>query len=54
MTQRHSQVFEAGGKLWEFNRISVEVINGIPRFQRKTDEIVELDKSRGTFHTLIT
>ena len=42
-------VFEAGGKLWEYNRIPVGVINGILRFQRKMNKIVEMDKSRGTF-----
>ena len=41
--------FEAGGKLWEFNRIPFGVANGVPQFQRKMDEIVEMDRLKNTF-----
>ena len=41
--------FEAEGKLWEFNQIPLGVTNGVPQFQRKMDEIVEIDKLKDTF-----
>ena len=44
--------FEAGEKLWEFNRILFGVTNGIPQFQRKMDEIVEINKVKDTFSFL--
>ena len=33
--------FEAGGKLWEFNRIPFGVTNGGSVFQRKMDNIIQ-------------
>ena len=39
-SDKQHTALEAGRKLWEFNRIPF----GVPQFQRKMDEIVELDK----------
>ena len=36
-------------KLWEFNRILFGVTNGVPQFQRKMDEIVEMNKLKDDF-----
>ena len=41
--------FEAGGKLWEFNRIPFGATNEVPQFQRKMDKIVEKDELKDTF-----
>ena len=41
--------FEAGGKLWEFNRIPFGIKNGVPQFQRKMDEVVTEAKLTDTF-----
>ena len=47
--EKRYTAFEAGGKLWEFNRIPVGKTNGVPQFQRKMDEIVEMNKSKDIF-----
>ena len=35
--------------MWEFNRIPFGVTNGVTQFQRKMNEIVEIDKLKDTF-----
>ena len=41
--------FEAGGKLYEFNRIPFGVTNGVASFQRVIDEIIAVEQLTGTF-----
>jgi len=33
--------FEAGGRLWEYNRLPFGVTNGVPAFQRTMDAAVD-------------
>jgi len=42
-------VFEAAGRLWEYNRLPFGVTNGVPAFQRTMDSIVDSDKLADTF-----
>ena len=41
--------FEAVGRLWEFNRIPFGVTNGVPKFQRIIDQIVDEDGLKDTY-----
>ena len=41
--------FEAAGRLWEFNRLPFGVTNGVPKFQRKMDEMVDQEKLSDTY-----
>ena len=41
--------FEAGGKLYEFNRIPFGVTNGVASFQRVIDEIIATEQLTGTY-----
>ena len=41
--------FEACGKLWEFTRLPFGVTNGVPAFQRKMDNLVQVEGLKDTF-----
>ena len=46
---RAFSAFKAGGKPWEFTRISFRVTNGVPAFQREMDKMVEIEGLKDTF-----
>ena len=41
--------FEANGRLYEFTRIPEGVTNGVPKFQRVVDKVVQDEDLKGTF-----
>ena len=41
--------FEANGGLYEFNRMPPGVTNGVPKFQRVIDQVVEKESLKGTY-----
>lgn len=47
--ERPYTAFEAGGKLYEFNRIPFGVKNGVAAFQHVLDELLSNEKLNGTF-----
>ena len=41
--------FEAGGKLYNFKRMPFNITNGVTRFQRILEKLIEKEELKGTF-----